>query len=210
MVRKSTPKPPADGAAAAKIVSVARDLLMTDGYGVVVPAEVAKRAGVPRRAVEALFPTRRELVLAALDFHWGQIRPFIEQAFSPDLPPLDRFRGFLSGAGEFQAHHANRVGCVVGCLLLRVGSSVSREEAEIRARVQTMVSELQKHIERAVRDAQAQGLVRKGDPAAKAWTVVHYLEGMLGIARIDGNLQALDGALDRVLEFLGAAAPQAQ
>jgi TetR/AcrR family transcriptional repressor of nem operon len=193
-----------------KIVSAARDLLMTDGYGLVQAAAVARRAGVTRLEVDELFGSRTALVQAALDFHWSEIKPFIDEVFSPSVPPLERFRRFFSGASGFQKHHAERVGCVVGCLLLRVGSSVPRAEEEIRRGIQERVAELQQLIERAVRDAQAQGLVRKGDAAAKAWTVVHYLEGMLGIARIDGNLQALDGALERVLEFLGVEPAQAQ
>ena len=194
----------------AKIVSAARDLLMTDGYGLVQAAAVARRAGVPRPEVDGLFASRSDLVQAALDFHWGEIKPYIEEVFAPSVPPLERFRRFFTGASGFQKHHADRVGCVVGCLLLRVGSSLPRSEVELRRGIQARVEELQQLIERAIRDAQTEGLIRKGDAAAKAWTVVHYLEGMLGVARIDGSLTALDGAWDRVLEFLGAGAAQAQ
>jgi hypothetical protein len=91
-----------------------------------------------------------------------------------------------------------------------VGSSIPRNEVKIRKSVQGMVAEMEGHLERTIREAQAEGAIRKGDASAKAWAVVHYLEGMLGIARIDGNLRAFDGALDRVLEFLGAEPAQAQ
>lgn len=197
------PKKGKTGDSRANVVSAARDLLMTDGYDAVQPAAVALRAGVTKKEIDGLFKTRERLVEAALEFHWSEIKPFIDQVFAREIPPLDRFQKFFFGAGEFQKHHAGRVGCVVGCLLLRVGSSVPRGESAIRKSLNDKVGYLQKLVEGAVRDAQAQGLVRKGDPSAKAWTVVHYLEGMLGIARIDGNLTALEGAWDRVQEFLG-------
>jgi TetR/AcrR family transcriptional repressor of nem operon len=192
-----------------RIVSAVRDLLMMDGYDAVQPAAVALRAGVTKKDLNAVFKTRESLVEGALDFHWAEIKPVVEQVFSPDLPPLERFRRFFSGAVEFQKYQEARVGCIVGCLFLRVGSSVPIAEKRLRRSMNDRIAELQRHMERAIRDAQSEGLIRKGDPSAKAWTVVHYLEGMLGIARIDGNLNALDGAWQRVLEFLGAEAPQA-
>jgi TetR/AcrR family transcriptional repressor of nem operon len=203
MAKKATPR---GAEARTKIVSAARDVLMMDGVEGVQPAAVALRAGVTKREIDACFKTREKLVEGALDFHWAEIKPVLEEVFSPDLPPLERFRRFFSGAAAFQRHQEARVGCVVGCLFLRVGSSVPRGEVHLRRSLNDRMAELQRHMERAIRDAQAQGLIRKGDPSAKAWTVVHYLEGMLGIARIDGNLAALDGAWHRVLEFLGADA----
>jgi len=203
--------PPGGGAGPrSRMVSAARDLLMTDGYGAVLVPAVARTAGVPIQEAGRLFPSRGRLVLEALEFHWGEIRPFVEEVFSSGHPPVERLRRFFAGAGGFQAHHAGRLGCVVGCLLLRVGSSIPRDEVKIRRSVQAMVTELEGHFERTIREAQAEGTVRKGDASAKAWAVVHYFEGMLGIARIDGNLEAFDGALDRVLEFLGAEPAQAQ
>lgn len=191
------------------MVSAARDLLMTDGYDAVRLPAVALRAGVTKKDIDGLFKTRDLLIEAALEYHWGEIRPHVEKDFVAEVPPLERLRRFFIGAGEFQKVQAGRMGCVVGCLLIRVGSSVPRGDSSIRRSLNDKIGRLQKLVEGAVRDAQAQGLVRKGDPSAKAWTVVHYLEGMLGIARIDGNLSAFDGAWERVQEFLGVEAPQA-
>lgn len=195
------------GDSRAAIVSAARDLLMTDGYAAVEPTAVALRAKVTKKELETLFKTREKLVEAALDYHWGEILPFIEKDFAVEVPPLDRIRRFFEGAGAFQKMQAGRLGCVVGCLLIRIGSSVPRGAPALRRSLNEKIEHFQKLLEGAVRDAQAQGLLRKGDPSAKAWTLVHYLEGLLGIARIDGNLDAFDSAWDRVQEFLGVLAP---
>jgi AcrR family transcriptional regulator len=189
------------------LISAARDLMLLDGIGAVTPDAIADRAGVPAAAVSAEFPGRQELVLAALDAHWKDVSGFLDVAFATDVPPLDRLRRFTEGAYAFQDHHWNRLGCVVGCLLLRAGSSASREEAPIRERVAACLREMHARVEATIRDAQRRNQIRPGDPGVMAWTLVQFVEGVLGMARIQNDVHTVQGMLDRALEFLGAGSP---
>src|SRR5436190_11336193 len=129
-----------DGVVREKIVAAARDVLLTDGYEAATPEAVSRKAGVSSPEFSAAFSGRQELVLAALEAHWEDLSRFLDGAFSAELPPLDRLRRFCEGAYRFQDHHWNRLGCVVGCLLLRVGSAASREDGPIRERVAEYLS----------------------------------------------------------------------
>ncbi len=73
-----------------------------------------------------------------------------------------------------------------------------------RLRVAQRLDELHVYIESALQDAQEQGLIRKGDIPTMGWTLIHYVEGVLGMARIQNDLYTLQGMMEHSLEFLGA------
>jgi TetR/AcrR family transcriptional repressor of nem operon len=187
-----------------RLVAAARDVLMLDGFAAATPEAIARRTGVSTEDFAAVFPDSREAVLAAIEVHWKEVSGFMDSALATDVPPLERLRRFTEGAYAFQDHHWNRLGCVVGCMLLRVGSSTSREEAVVRERVAACLGEWQSRLEATIRDAQALNSVRPGDPGVMAWTLVQFIEGVLGMARIQNDVHTLQGMLDRSLEFLGA------
>lgn len=190
-----------------KLVTAARDVLALDGYGAATPEAIAARAGVAPEAFARVFKGRQDAVLAAIDSHWKDLSAFLDAALAADVPPLDRLRRFTEGAYGFQDHHWSRLGSVVGCLLLRVGSAVPREDAPVRERVAACLAELQARLEATLREAQAERKIRSGDPGVMAWTLVHFVEGVLGMARIQNDVHTLQGMLDRSLEFLGAEPP---
>jgi len=190
-----------------KLVAAARDILAQDGYGAATPEAIAARAGLAPEAFSQAFSGRQEAVLAAIDAHWKDLSRFLDVAFAADVPPIDRLRRFTEGVYGFQDHHWNRLGCVVGCLLLRVGSAASREDGPVRERVAACLGELQSRLEATLREAQAQKKIRPGDAGVMAWTLVHFVEGVLGMARIQNDYHTLQGMLDRSLEFLGAEPP---
>lgn len=187
-----------------RLIGAARALLMEDGYGSVTAETACARAEVDRSGFDRYFTSRDDLVLAALNAHWADLKVHLDQAFEPGIAPLEKLRRFFDGIVGFQDMQASQFGCVVGCLLIRVGSAAGRLDDQLRPRVSEMLAELQGYIERALREAQAQGQIRRGDIRTMAWTLIHYTEGVLGMARIQNDLAMLQGMLDRSLEFLGA------
>ncbi len=187
-----------------RLVGIARALLMEDGYDSVTTDAVSARAQVDAAAAKTLFPAKDDLVLAALDAHWADLKQYLDQAFVRTIPPLDRLRRFFEGIYAFQDAQWSQLGCIVGCLLLRVGSATSRMGDRPRLRVAQRLDELHVYIESALKDAQEQGLIRKGDVPTMGWTLIHYVEGVLGLARIQNDLYTLQGMMEHSLEFLGA------
>ena len=187
-----------------RLVGVARALLMEDGYDSVTTETASSRAKVGPAEARVLFPTKDDLVLAALDAHWADLKQYLDQAFDRTIPPLDRLRRFFEGVYAFQDAQWSQLGCVVGCLLLRVGSATSRMGDKPRRRVAERLDELHRYIESALKDAQDQGLIRAGDIPTMGWTLIHYVEGVLGLARIQNDLHTLHGMMEHSLEFLGA------
>jgi TetR/AcrR family transcriptional repressor of nem operon len=65
------------------------------------------------------------------------------------------------------------------------------------------MEQARKYLETAVRDAQAAGLIRISDPAAKARTLYAYHEGLLTQARIQNDVEVLKDMLRGSLDILG-------
>jgi AcrR family transcriptional regulator len=190
-----------------KLVAATRDVLFLDGSDAATSEAIAELAGVSPTDFAVVFSSSQDAVLAALEAHWKELSLFLDGAFAAHLDPVERLRRFYEGAYAFQDHHWKRLGCVVGCLLLRVGSAASRKDRLVRERVAGYLGELEERIEVAIREAQALGKIRSGDPNVMAWTLVHFIEGVLGMARISNDPHTLRGMLDRSLEFLGAEPP---
>ncbi|HZE96558.1 MAG TPA: TetR/AcrR family transcriptional regulator [Planctomycetota bacterium] len=187
-----------------RLIGIARAVLMEDGYDSVTADAVAVRAGLPATTARVLFPDRDDLVIAALDAHWSDLKKYLDEAFNRSHPPLDRLRRFFDGIYAFQDAQWSQLGCVVGCLLLRVGSATSRMGERSRTRVAERLDELHRIIETTLQDAQTRGEIRAGDIPTMGWTLIHYVEGALGLARIQNDVHRLQGMMERSLEFLGA------
>ena len=177
---------------------------MEDGYGAVTPEAACACGQVDRAGFDRLFPSPDDLVLAALNAHWSDLKGYLDQSFASGIAPLEKLRRFFDGITGFQDAQFSKLGCVVGCLLLRVGSAAARMDEKLRRRVTEMLTELHGYVEQALVEAQEQGQVRQGDIPTMAWTLIHYTEGVLGMARIQNDPQMLHGMMDRSLEFLGA------
>jgi len=190
-----------------RLIGAARILLLADGYDSVTLEAAAVRAELPPGAALGLFAHRDDLVVAALDAHWSALKQHLERAFDPTLAPLDRLRRFFDAIYAFQEAQWSSIGCVVGCLLLRVGSAASRMGEAPRRRAAERLDELHVYVEAALRDAQERGQIRAGDLRAMAWTLIQYVEGALGMARIQNDLRTLQGMMENSLEFLGAQPP---
>lgn len=190
-----------------KLIGCARALLMEDGYDSTTLESSAARAGLPLSSAKALYSTRDELVVEALYAHWADLKQYLDQAFDRSIPPLDRLRRFFEGIYAFQDAQWSSLGCVVGCLLLRVGSATSRMGEAPRKRVAQRIDELHVYVESALQDAQEREEIRAGDLRAMAWALIHYVEGTLGMARIQNDPRTLHGMMERSLEFLGAQPP---
>jgi TetR/AcrR family transcriptional repressor of nem operon len=187
-----------------RLARAARELLIADSYEACTVEAAARAAGLDATSAQAAVRDRVDLVLAALDAHWAELRPHVAASLDASHPPLERLRRWFAGAADFQAANWSRAGCVVGCLLIRVGSSAGKADVAVRLKVATILDDMTAMLVPALNDAMSEGRIRKGDPDVMARTLVQYAEGVLGLARIDNDLEALKSAMARGLEFLGA------
>ncbi|MBX3193053.1 MAG: TetR/AcrR family transcriptional regulator [Labilithrix sp.] len=191
-----------------RLVQAAIDLVWSSSYGDVGVDAICEAAGVKKGSFYHFFPTKDDLVVAALDAHFEARRPFLDAIFSPALPPLERLRRYFDYPFERQEAVRERHGRVLGCFHNSLGTECIQRNPAVAAKVQEVLATYVRYIESAVRDAVAEGeLPREADPAALAKAVFAYVQGTLAQARINDDLGSLRRIPGVAFALLGIAPP---
>jgi len=191
-----------------RLLQAAMDLIWTRSYGAVSVDDICDRAGVKKGSFYHFFKSKDELVAAAMDAKWDDIRPTYDKIFSASKPPLDRLRDWFDYVYQSQKDLRGQHGCALGCPFSSVGTELIAADKTLRDAVQRMIRAKQKYFESALRDLQSEGLLQPGqDPAVLARQAYSYFEGVLAQARISDDLDMLRGVYDGVLKLLGIRPP---
>src|SRR4028119_2236030 len=78
-----------------RLLDATIDLIWQHSYGAVTVDNICERAGVKKGSFYYFFPSKTDLVVAALDAHWQTVKTHLDGIFAPSLPALDRLRGYF-------------------------------------------------------------------------------------------------------------------
>ena len=191
-----------------RLMKAVRELIWTGSYGSTTIDQICERAGVKKGSFYYFFDSKCDLAVAALDEDFQKRRVELDAIFSPTVPPLDRIRNYCEFGYRLQAELKKECGVVLGCPLCTLGAEVSTQDEKLRLKIQEILHYKSKYIETAIRDADAAGLIKAPDAAAKTRMVRAYVEGLLTQARIQNDLAPLRDAVQGVFELLGAKQSQ--
>ena len=194
--------------AKARLMKAVRELIWTGSYGSTTIDQICDRAAVKKGSFYYFFDSKCDLAVAALDEDFQKRRVELDAIFSPTVPPLDRIRNYCEFGYRLQAELKKECGVVLGCPLCTLGAEVSTQDEKLRLKIQEILQYKSKYIETAIRDADAAGLIKAPDAAAKTRMVRAYVEGLLTQARIQNDLAPLRDAVQGVFDLLGAKESQ--
>src|SRR3954467_10881349 len=86
-----------------RLLQATIDLIWQHSYGAVTVDNICERAGVKKGSFYYFFPSKTDLVVAALDAHYQVAKENLDRLFSPDIPPLDRLHQYFELMYERQA-----------------------------------------------------------------------------------------------------------
>ena len=191
-----------------KLMDAVLELIWTGSYGSTTIDQICEEAKVKKGSFYYFFDSKCDLAVAALDEDFQKRRVELDAIFSPTVPPLDRIRNYCEFGYRLQAELKKECGVVLGCPLCTLGAEVSTQDEKLRLKIQEILHYKSKYIETAIRDADAAGLIKAPDAAAKTRMVRAYVEGLLTQARIQNDLAPLRDAVQGVFELLGAKQSQ--
>lgn len=187
-----------------RLLEATMDLIWTRSYGAVSVDDICEAAGVKKGSFYHFFKSKDELVAAALDARWEEVRRIYDGIFSASKPPLDRLKDAFHWVYERQKEFKNKHGCVLGCPFSSIGTETIAADRIVRDAVQRMIRGKLRYFESALRDLQGEGLLPKDeDPAVLVQQVYAYFEGVLAQARIADNVELIRGTYAGVLKLLG-------
>lgn len=190
------------------LLAAARDLIWSRSYGAVSVDDICAAAGVGKGSFYHFFPSKAELVAAALEAYWQACRPEMDAQFSACNPPLDRLRGYLDRLVAVQAELTARAGRVLGCPYTCIGAETAGDEPLVRAKAEEIFGRLGRYFESALRDAVAEQALPPMDVATRAKAIVAHIVGVLTQARIRNDPARIAELPGEVFLLIGLAEPR--
>jgi TetR/AcrR family transcriptional repressor of nem operon len=188
-----------------RLKDAALALMWEENYGSVTIDDICKRADVKKGSFYYFFNSKADLAVAALEKMWvSDWKPKLDQTFSSSVEPLTRLSTYLNNFYVSQVECKARLGKVLGCPVLSVGSEVSTQEVDVSAKVREILARKRRYYESVIRDALAEGSIEPCDPAQKAVAMIGMIEGMVGQARIMNDPEILHNLSTMILELLRA------
>ncbi|WP_303904495.1 TetR/AcrR family transcriptional regulator [Thiohalomonas denitrificans] len=175
-----------------RLVEAAIDLIYARSFGSVGVQEICVRAKVQKGSFYHFFRSKRELALAAIDVLWQRLQAQVfDPAFADDVPPLERIERFFVYSAEFQRAQARVAGHVLGCPFGNLALEMSTQDDVLRDRLDALFRAAERHIEKALEAARADGSASRVDPPSAARAVFAYMEGALLMAKTRNDPEAV-------------------
>lgn len=187
-----------------RLMSAAHELIWEHSYGAITIDAICERAVVKKGSFYYFFNSKSDLAVAAIEAWWKERKKKLTELFHPDIPPLERIRNHLDFLAQTQldAHAAN--GQVLGCPLFTLGAEICTQDERIRALIQSIMTDVMGYVERAIREAQANGDLPGNNSAIKARAILIYYEGSVTRARINNDPEPVRHLTCDVLDLIGA------
>lgn len=188
------------------LIETAMDLIWQAGYSSVSVDDICKAADVRKGSFYHFFPSKIDLAVAAMEAAFQQFRPVMDEAFSADRPPLERFEKLANDGLEKQKMVAEQYGMVCGCPFVTLGAEMAPQDESIRRKTDEIINHHKKYYEQAILDLMAEGsLPADTDVKGKANKIHSFIMGQLVMARIQNSLAPLDKELKTgIFRMIGA------
>jgi AcrR family transcriptional regulator len=181
-----------------RIIAVAADLFLKNGYGATGIAQILQEADVLRGSLYYYFPTKEDLLIATLEWRKTMLWPeVIQPVFDRLDDPLERLFGILDGYRQLLLMCDFQLGCPIGNLAL--------ELAESHPRARQLMAENFDNWKDAVRqclDAARGELPEECDPADIAHFVLTVMEGAVMLARTYRSIDCYDRAINSLRDYI--------
>lgn len=189
-----------------RLIATAIELIRARSYEAVGVDALCNHAQVKKGSFYHFFPSKQDLMLAALDRYWDimQERVF-ERAFLPGLPPLQRIEQAFRLVAQSQADTQRLKGQVTGCAIGNLASELSTQYPEIRQKLAGFFERMADYFQAALAEAAARG-EWSGDPPATAQSLVAFLYGSLMLAKTGNDAAMLERLFLQVRVMVHGAA----
>lgn len=189
-----------------RLIAAMADLVHRRGYVDVGVDDVCRAAGVRKGSFYYFFPSKRDLMVAALDHQWERGGAFFGSAFKADLPPLERIGRFFSLAAQASARTKAARGHVLGCPFGNIAAEVASTEPALRQRAEQAFCAIAALVREALEEARARGdLPADANLKETADALVAYFEGLVLLAKTRNDPALIDRLGVRAIDLCVAS-----
>src|SRR4051794_16968717 len=168
-----------------RLIESTIDLVLTSGYQAVGVKEICQHAHVQKGSFYHFFPSKRELVIEALNRQWARhTQLLLDPVFNESIPPLDRIVKMFEVMSEHQVHLKQTYGRVYGCPFGGLAQELSTHDDALREKLTFIFQSWAGYIESALSEAIAIDDLPITTPISQmAQSILAYLEGLMLMAK---------------------------
>jgi len=164
-----------------RLLTVFPDLLRQQSLASLTLDTICQAAKAHRGSFYHAFQNKQEWAEAGLQHTWKLSQERLDSVFSSTRTAWERLDAYV----EVLTANQCSTQCVGGCTFFSLGVGLAKSEPALRASVLQVLEAYRKYFAEAVREGQAAGTIREGDPEELARALFHLVEGALSLARIE-------------------------
>jgi TetR/AcrR family transcriptional regulator, transcriptional repressor for nem operon len=182
-----------------QIVAAAVETLHRKGFNGTSVQDITDAAKVPKGSFYNHFESKEELAVAALDQYWQGLLSRLGPLSDAKTPPVDRLKRYFRELGERGRAREYRTGCMIG----NMSTEMSGQSDLVRERLAVVLAAWSRAIESCVREAQADGSMRRDLDARRiAGFILNAWEGAVMRSKVDRDAASLATFEDVVFTVL--------
>lgn len=189
-----------------RLIATAIELIRARSYESVGVDALCNHAQVKKGSFYHFFPSKQDLMLAALDRYWDTMQERVfERAFLPELAPLQRIEQAFQLVARAQADMQRLKGQVTGCAIGNLASELSTQSPAIREKLAGLFDRMAAYFQAALEEAAARG-EWSGNPGVTAQALVAFLYGSIMLAKTGNDAALLERLFHQVRVMVHGAA----
>jgi TetR/AcrR family transcriptional repressor of nem operon len=171
------------------ILAAAVKVLRLRGFNATGVQDITDAAGVPKGSFYNHFESKEALGIEALDRYWDGVLRSLETLEDKQIAPIVRLKTYFHKLNLLARKSEYRPGCFIG----NMSAEMSDQSPAFRKRLSAIFAAWSRAIETCVKQAQADGSVRRDlDAKSIAAFLLNSWEGAVLRSKVDRGQQPLD------------------
>jgi len=177
------------------IVAAALDTLHRQGFNATGVQDITDAAGVPKGSFYNHFESKEDLGIEVIERYWQRALTHLGMLNDANVPPIVRLKSYFRSLDEISRKNKYQRGCLIG----NMATEMSDQSRPIRERLAIVMAAWTRGIESCVREAQADGSMRRDiDAKMIASFLLNAWEGTAMRTKVDKDRTALE-AFEKVV-----------
>jgi TetR/AcrR family transcriptional repressor of nem operon len=171
-----------------QIIVAAVETLHRKGFNGTSVQDITEAAQVPKGSFYNHFESKELLAVEALERYWQRVLNGLSGLGDESTPPAVRLKRYFRRLNEVASQAEYKTGCMIG----NMSAEMPDQSRPVRERLAVLLAAWSRAIESCVRQAQADGTLRRDmDARSIAAFLLNSWEGAMMRAKVDKDADAL-------------------
>jgi len=175
------------------VLETTAELFWRNSYHGININTICKVAGINKATLYQYYPSKEELALATIEYHFERTRNFIfESSFNAHREPLQRLEGIYKRvyASAKRSHETDN--CCPGCPIGNIGLELATQNIRIREATHGVFVRFEKYYRSIIRDAKKLKQARRPLSEVKAVNaLISNMHGALAMSKLQNRPEAI-------------------